>query len=118
MTETKKIRLQVNNAADVHFEGAVIQEYSTQSKDKDRPKSKWSELRLWETVGGAWIMESVGMSTVPGQVDIRDVLVIETGATETDEGLAHLRVMEWLGWTMVAKAFARQAGWNVIRTVK
>lgn len=120
MQAPREIRLQVNNGPDVHFEGGIAYEYSTQSKGDD--ESRWTELRLWETVGGAWIAESVGRSTSPGQVDLRDVLVIEpteeelhaTGPRQHQLLLDwQYRVMAFFGWTTGAKAFAREAGWDV-----
>lgn len=124
MTEHTNQRLQVNNGPDVKFAGRCAYEYSTQSKAGDKPR--WTELRLWETEGGAWIAESVGCSSKPGEADLRDVLVIE----QTEEGLDATgerqgeiladwinQVMTFFGWSTVAKAFARKAGWEVVREV-
>jgi hypothetical protein len=111
----EKFRLQVNNAPDVHFEGDVIHEYTTQNQAGT--KDRWTVIRLYETARGAWIVESAGHSTRDREVVLRDVLVLDLGGAETDDGKAEIRVMEFLGWTMVAKAFAKQAGWDVIRRV-
>lgn len=121
MTEHTKQRLSVNNAPDLKFAGRVVYEYSTQSKDQSKPR--WTELRLWETEGGAWIAESLGCSTRSGESDLRDVLVIEPADTDIDAAPALLlaarinQVMNFFGWSTVAKAFARKAGWNVVREV-
>jgi uncharacterized RDD family membrane protein YckC len=34
-----------------------------------------------------------------------------------DSSLGRLAVMDTLGWTIIAKAFARQAGWDVAHRV-
>lgn len=116
----QRIRLRVNNAPDVHFTGHVLHEYTTQSSD--RPKDRWTELRLWETHGGAWIVEKVGCSTRQGEAEIRDVRVIEHAgvATGHEASIQEARdlIMDFFGWTIVAKAFAKQAGWDVVRRVE
>ena len=110
-------RMRVNNAPDLHFEGAVIGEYTTQNRDASKPS--WTEIRLWQTRGGAWIVETVGCSTRPGQVDICDALVIEAPIEHEDANRpeAISEVMQFLGWTVVAKAFAKQMGWSVARRI-
>jgi hypothetical protein len=126
--EFTKQRFVVNNAADVHFEGKQIGFYTTQNERK--PKDRWTELALWETRGGAWIAEQVGRSSREGEQAIRDVLVIDAqkgtdirvlaGVMEapTERALppsAVQKIMEFFGWTIVAKAFAREMGWDVVR---
>jgi len=126
MTTTTKQRLSVNNAPDVHFEGQLIAEYTTQNASGT--KDRWSEIRLWETAAGTWIVENVGCSRRQGESDLRDVLVLDEsieesapiGAHDSDEEMSQFlreKVMAFLGWTTVAKAFAREAGWDVIRRV-
>lgn len=124
MTERTEHRLQVNNGPDIKFVGRLVYEYSTQNKEQT--KERWSELRLWETEGGAWIAEKVGCSDKQREVDLVDALVIEptdgdldaTGELQAGQ-LAEWRnqVMAFFGWTVVAKAFARKAGWDVVREV-
>lgn len=132
-------RLRTNNAPDVHFNGRLLHEYTTQSADQ--AKTRWTELRLWETRGGAWVAENMACSRRPGEHDLRDVLVIERfgapirfqmpdlpehGASGfdqemrtilKDEAEAIQDVMAFFGWSVVAKAFAKQAGWDVVRRV-
>ncbi|WP_334656711.1 hypothetical protein [Sphingomonas panaciterrae] len=119
----------VNNAPDVHFEGKRIGFYTTQSER--RPKDRWTELALWETRGGAWIAEQVGRTSREGEQAIRDALVIENvdgdrkvkidGQIVTREvpsaAAAREMVMQFFGWTIVAKAFAREMGWDVVRRI-
>lgn len=126
MSEYTKQRMQVNNAQDLRFEGQLLQEYTTQNRDGT--KDRWTEIRLWETVGGSWVVEQVGCSKRSGESNLRDALVIEEGrsnpaefANEEDQvafdAMSRMEVMDFLGWTSVAKAFAKQAGWEVVRHV-
>ena len=112
---SKEQRLSVNNGRDVHFKGAMLHEYSTQNRDAT--KDRWSEIRLWETADGSWVIEQLGCSNRNNEAHLRDVQVIETRTLlATDQGndeQRKLRVMDFLGWTTVAKAFARAAGWDV-----
>jgi hypothetical protein len=137
MSEYQKVRLQVSHGPDTHFEGKILHEFSTQRKDGG--KSRWTELRLWETRGGAWVTESVGCSTQGNEREIREVAVIDdvqaawdlnrSGAARTANELEEVRadpmnkqrirqVMEAWGWTTASKAFAREMGWDVIRRVR
>lgn len=51
------------------FDGAVVAESSSAAPGKDR----WTELRLWELAGDStgWVVEVVGLSTLPGEVTKR-----------------------------------------------
>ncbi|SDA14805.1 hypothetical protein [Sphingomonas sp. NFR15] len=126
MGDYSKQRMQVNNAQDLRFDGQLIQEYSTQNRDGT--KDRWTEIRLWETEGGSWIVEQVGCSKRAGESNLRDALVFEEVRNEFEESVSdaeakdyqrelHEKVMTFLGWTAVAKAFAKQAGWEVVRHV-
>jgi hypothetical protein len=109
MSKYQKVRLQVSHGPDLHFEGKVLHQFSTQNKAATKPR--WTELRLWETPAGNWIAESVGMSTHEREGEIREADVIEESRD------SKLRVMEIFQWTSAAKAFARELGWDVIRRV-
>lgn len=122
-----KRRLSVNNAADVHFNGKLLHEYSTQNAE--RTKTRWTELRLWETEAGTWLAESVGYSDRQGESELRDVAIFEKKSgldvrkladpdfVDTSPDRRQPDVMAFFGWTVVAKAFAREAGWDVIRRI-
>lgn len=140
MTGFNKIRMAVSHGPDLHFDGKVVGEYSTQRKDGG--KSRWTELRLWETPAGNYIAEMVGCSTVGNEGEIRAARVLghqelegivaikqmdlsrpETwesdGADEPRPSLAQRRdAMDLWQWTTAAKAFARDLGWDVIRRVE
>jgi len=109
----RHVRLQVNNDQDLEFDGVLLGEYSTQNAAGT--KDRWTEVRLWETRSKAWVVESVGCSSRGGDVNLRDARVIDTASASENE--AELDVMAFLGWTIVAKAFAREMGWDVVRRV-
>jgi hypothetical protein len=109
MSEYQKVRLAVSHGPDTHFDGKLIHSFSTQNREGS--KSRWTELRLWETRGGAWVTESVGCSTHGNEREIREVAVIE------DQPGYPLLVMAAWGWTSASKAFARECGWDCIRRV-
>ncbi len=107
-----KYRLVGRNCQDVEFVGRVLHSYSTQNAGGT--KRQWTELVLYVSEAGAWIADDVSCSDAEGESDFHRTAVIHA-----DEALALSRtaVMKHFGWTTVAKAFARVAGWNVTRTV-
>jgi hypothetical protein len=117
MTELENVRIVVNNGQDVHFTGRLVCEYTTQNAAGN--KSRWTDLRLWETEGGAWVAESVAASDNDREVDFATVLVIEPGGEDEvpDVEAARLAVMDHFGWTTTAKAFAKEVGWDMKRRV-
>lgn len=128
MSDFQRVKLQQTHGPDVHFEGRLVHEFSTQRKDGG--KDRWTELRLWETPAGNWVAESVGMSTRGGERELREAAVIEGGAAEERVRLrapidherhgretARTQVMVAFGYTTAAKAFARKMGWDMVRQV-
>lgn len=136
MSEYKKTRLACTHGPDLHFDGRIVHEFTTQRKDGG--KERWTELRLWETPAGNWIAESVGESSRHGDIALREATVIEgvitrpiriserIGGVDMDNDIilqgsedqsARLKVMEAFGWTTAAKAFAREMGWQVVRHI-
>lgn len=120
MTDFTPIRLACTHSADLHFDGKLIGEYSTQNKAGS--KTRWTELRLWETPAGNWIAESVGCSTRDGEGELREARVIQQPAQRSQgwgpgQAPPHEEAMDAWGWSTAAKALARQLGWDVIRRV-
>lgn len=122
MEDFRAVKLAATSGPDVHFEGRVIGEYSTQRKDGG--KSRWQELRLWETRSGNWIAELVGCSSEHGHRELRDVRVIEEPTArnlvgEGGGGIGDARedAMELWGWSSAARALARGLGWDLVRRV-
>ncbi len=110
-SEMKAVRLIAAGGQDVEFTGRVVGEYTSQNANST--KSRWNELRLWETTGGAWVAEAVRCSSVARESDLRDVAVIDadTDDLEADK----VAVMSHFGWRPEAKAFARIMGWDMTR---
>lgn len=99
-------KIVANKGPTLQFDGKLLIEYST---DPKKQKVRWTELRLWETPSGAWIMESVGCSDDEAQVDIFDAEVFRG-----EVGERPIAVMDWLGWSYPARAIAKKMGWNLI----
>jgi hypothetical protein len=93
------------------FDGRLLGEHSTNNNGK---RSKWTEIRLWQTVSGKWIAESAGCSDEPGQVDIVDAAVING---DRDGTRMEFQAMDFWGWTSPAKALAKKLGWDLIVVV-
>ena len=112
-----------NRGPTYEFWGKLLGEYSTNPK---RDRSKWTELRLWETPSGQWVAESAGCSDEPGHVDIADAVVIRGPVVlvdrqtlkdfeqKTPQTLSmEFQAMEFWGWSSPAKALAKRLGWNL-----
>ncbi len=112
--EYQKVRLAVSHGPDLHFDGKLLGEYTTQNRAGT--KDRWTELRLWETPAGNWIAESVGCSSREREGEIRAAGVVEAAAGET-YGEAVREAMQIWQWTTAAKAFARELGWDIIQRV-
>lgn len=116
-SEFQPLRLHVSHGPDLHFDGKLVGEYTTQNRAGT--KRRWTELRLWETPAGNWIAESVGCSSNEGEGEIRTARAIEfphwhgdgTSAGSIEEA------MDVWEWTTAAKAFARNLGWDVTQRV-
>lgn len=109
MSNYEKVRLAVSHGADIHFEGMLVREYTTQNRAGT--KNRWTELRLWKTRGGNHVAEGVGCSAINGEGEIRAAAAIY------DENALVREAMTVWGWTTAAKAFARELGWDVIERV-
>lgn len=113
--EFKPIRMPVTNGPDLHFDGQVIGEYTTQNKAGT--KDRWTELRLWETPTGNWIAEMVGCSSRDREGTLRTARAIYKPSTLDRTGQIR-EVMQLFEWTPAAKAFAKQLGWDVIERIQ
>ena len=114
----------VCNRGPIHaFWGRLLGQHTTNPNGN---KTKWTEIRLWETPSGQWVAESVGCSNEPGHVDIPDALVIRGPVVLIDRQiLAEFenrtpqtlsmedQAMEFWTWSSPAKALAKKLGWNI-----
>jgi hypothetical protein len=114
--DLEDVELAVTRGAALHFRGKLLAEYSTQNRAKS--KDRWTELRLWETVGGNWVAERVGCSDMGKERDLTDAAVLgpkPTGAA--DEMERRLAAMELWDWSTAARALARDLGWKFVQVV-
>lgn len=107
-------RIGCADGPNVRFSGRARAEASTQRRDGGR--DRWQEMVLWETRGGAWVLQSTGASDVEGERDIVNARVIGRPPHGHDEASV-MAAMEWLGWTRPARDIAKQMGWVLERVV-
>lgn len=120
--------IKANRGPEFQFMGRLLGEYTTNPRGD---RSKWTEIRLWETPSGKWVAESAGCSDEPGHVDIADAMVIrgpvvlvqrqtlkdfEEQAPETLS--MEFQAMEFWGWSSPAKALAKKLGWDLRVTIE
>lgn len=80
----------------------------------DMPASagdRWYGGELWQTVGGAYIADSINFSDVPGEVAVHSALVLYADMPELERQIA---VMEHFAWTPQARAMAKRLGWKLV----
>ena len=125
------IELARKDKPDVRFTGRLLAEVDSDTEGRDggrTNKGRWTRLQLWELESGAWVAASIGCSDKPGEIDIGDVEKIPTHVV-VDEGTQderlpagdeerQRRVMEFFGWSWLAKKLAERMGWDVVETIE
>ena len=106
------VELSNNKGPGVSFDGRLLHEGTTQNRA--RTKTRWGEIRLWETPAGAWIAEDVACSEDDGEVDITKVGVFRDPIGED----RHFLVMDFFGWNHLARAMASKLKWNLVMRVE
>lgn len=90
MTDTL-IRLDRNDDLPLEFDGRLIADQSTRFDppvstktsvrwNSTEGRNRWSELRLYATASGKWVIELVGESVEPGEETFRNVVVCDNPA--------------------------------------
>jgi hypothetical protein len=102
----ERVRIARTRGPILRFIGKVIAEKIHGSKANNQ---RWIELRVWETLGGAWVVEKANASDAPGERDFFAAWVIEA-AVPIEERPAH--VMEALDWSNLARTMAKELGWK------
>lgn len=110
MSDFQKVRLSVKDGRDVHFMGRPTVEFSTQNARGT--KARWQEIRRWQTEGGNIVIELSGMSDNEGERDVNQATVI--GQTPPPLNAEVQQAMDFLKWSPAAKAFAKEAGWDIV----
>ncbi|PZU59849.1 MAG: hypothetical protein DI547_05065 [Sphingobium sp.] len=98
--------ISANRGPVYEFMGRLLAQHSTQNAK--RTKTRWTELRLWETPAGAWVVEHVGCSDDDGHVDIADVAVFPRHKVGRE-----FAVMDTLEWSYAARALASKMKWDL-----
>lgn len=57
------VTLPRTNDLPLSFEGRLVAEVTSHTPGKER----WTDLRLWQLADDSYVVESVGMSTLPGE---------------------------------------------------
>lgn len=68
-------RLERTGAVDLEFEGRVIANV-TSRLDESAPR--WTEIVVYRTTGGKYVVEVIGMSTYRGEKERRDVKIADS----------------------------------------
>lgn len=133
MEEFEKVSLVCANGPELRFEGRVLAEVTTQRANGS--KTRWTELRLWQTRAGNFIAESVGCSDADNQRDLCDALVVEVlteFAVKDEGGVAvgverkgkmpltddqKLDIMRFFKWSGPARELASKMDWTFVREI-
>ena len=95
-------RIAVKDGPDLAFDGYLLSAYTT---NEDRPR--WSELQLWQTDEGNFVGARAWHSRNAGEGTFWTADVVDTVED----------AMQLWGWDSVAKGFARQLRWDVVKYV-
>lgn len=76
-------RVQRTGDRDLVFSGVLLADLS--SRDH-AGQTRWTEIRVYRTDAGKYVTEQIGRSTVRGEIDRRDVKVVDA-ATEVHVAL-------------------------------
>jgi hypothetical protein len=70
-------RLRRTGNVDLVFVGTLLAEQDT----RDTPdQARWAELRVWRTDSGKYVVQRLGRSTLPGEVDKITTRIVNTPA--------------------------------------
>lgn len=108
MTDHTSQRIVQNRGPIIEFDGREVDGYQTRQKG-----AAWTEVTLWETRGGAWIVEVANCSDQDGHVDMIDAHVLDN----PDMGERQIEAMDAMRWSGYAREMAKRLGWSLIRRV-
>lgn len=87
--------------------GRILDELDMPASARDR----WYGGILYETVGGAYIADSIHFSDIEGEDDHHRALILDAEMPEFDRRMA---VMEHFNWTPQARAMAKRLKWSLV----
>ena len=106
MSDTDTILIQTDTGSDLRFKGHEIAHVS--SEKPDGPSSiRWTELTLYKTDSGKYVVQRVGVSLADGEND-------KTAAYVCDDHEAIKKVLAY-GW--LSKLLYDQAGIDIIEDI-
>lgn len=79
----------------------------------DEPASagdRWYGGILYQTTGGAYIADAINFSSLMGEDDLHNALILYPDMPELERQIA---VMEHFAWTPQARAMAKRLGWKL-----
>lgn len=80
MSDSQTYRIQRDGDVDLQFTGRQIGFGSSQESESRR----WFEVRIYDTSGGKYVVEGVGMSTISGERNRRWAVVCDTATDVVD----------------------------------
>lgn len=87
--------------------GRILDELDMPASARDR----WYGGILYETVGGAYIADSINFSDIIGEDNLHNALILYADMPELERQIA---VMEHFNWTPQARAMAKRLGWKLV----
>lgn len=118
------------DAPDVRFTGRLLAEVDSDTEGRNGGRTnrgRWTRLQLWELKSGTWIAAAIGCSDRQGEIDIGEIERIppvnagSRGFTEDRTIGSEMdranRVMQFFGWTWLAKKLADQLGWDTVEVI-
>lgn len=135
MSKFETVEITRKDAPDVRFRGKLIADADSRddTRQERRQKDRWTRLEVWELESGDWVAASIGCSDKPGEIDVGEVQRIRLAEEEMrpigedgKEGAPEKRspesmqrsAMSFFGWSWLAKALARNAGWDVVERIE
>jgi hypothetical protein len=106
--EYEQVRLNRTNGPAIVFNGKVIAECEARRKT-----DTWTEWRLWQTQGGAYVCEIAACSDREGQIDLIRATVIPPSGEYESELAQRMAVMDAFEWSNFVRVMVRkQLGWH------
>jgi hypothetical protein len=114
--EIETIRIGQKEGPTIKARGRLLDELDAPRKSHERwlaghTLDRWFGGHLWETVGGAYIADSIHFSDIEGEDDHHRAIVL---GPEMDEFDRRMAVMAHFSWTPQARAMAKRLGWKLV----
>lgn len=101
----KEFNLEADNRTDVAFTGLKLA--SVKSRDYNNRTDRWTELHLYRTQGGKYVVQTLGMTSIQGE-HVKRIVDIASNLAELYEICGH-------GW--LAKYLYQAAGLSDVQRI-